>query len=100
VSAPAVFAPAATEDLRQAVAWISRGNPAAARALRDAALHAARRLGTHPQLGAIRPKLAAPRYRFLLLRGFPYVVVYTADTSPPRIVRVLHGARDIPSLLG
>jgi len=99
VTAPAVFAPAARADLRQAVAWIARDNPAAARALREAALKAAARLGTHPHLGATRPALGAARFRFLLLGGFSYVFVYTAETTPPRILRVLHTARDLPSLL-
>lgn len=96
---PAVFAPAARADLRQAAAWIARDNPAAARALRDAALHSAARLGANPRLGAYRPALGAERFRFLLLRGFPYVMAYAADTDPPRILRVLHTARDLPAIL-
>lgn len=96
---PAVFAPAAQEDLRRAVAWITRDNPAAARALRDAALRGAMRLGANPLLGATRPALGTERFRFLLLRGFPHVMVYAADTVPPRILRVLHGARDLPTIL-
>jgi len=37
--------------------------------------------------------------RFLAVHGFPYLLVYNADRRPPLIVRVLHGARDLPSLL-
>lgn len=96
---PAVFAPAARTDLRQAVAWIARDNAAAARVLRDTAVRAAERLGDRPLLGTVRPALGSGRYRFLLLRGFPYVFVYTADTAPPRILRVLHTARDLPAIL-
>jgi toxin ParE1/3/4 len=99
VSRPAVFAPAARADLRAAVAWIAQEHPAAARALRDAALHAARRIGANPALGSTRPLLGADRFRFLRLRGFAYLAVYTADTDPPRILRVLHTARDLPALL-
>jgi toxin ParE1/3/4 len=33
------------------------------------------------------------------LTGFPYVVVYDAASLPPRIVRILHGARDLPGAL-
>lgn len=79
MTAPAVFAPAARADLRRAVAWIARDNPAAAGALREAALKAAARLGVHPRLGATRPALGAERFRFLLLHGFSYVVVYTGS---------------------
>jgi toxin ParE1/3/4 len=33
------------------------------------------------------------------LTGFPYVIVYTAARNPPLIVRILHGARDLPEIL-
>jgi toxin ParE1/3/4 len=99
MSRPADFTPAARSDLRAAVDWIAKDNPTAARALRIAAEDAARRIGTRPGIGAARPHLGRGRHRFLLLRGFPYLVVYTADTAPPRILRVVHTARDLPPLL-
>ena len=68
---PAVFALAAQTDLRNAVEWIAKDNPAAARSLRMAAGRAARRIGDHPAIGAARPGLGAGHYRFLRLRGFP-----------------------------
>jgi len=99
VSRPAVLAPAARQDLHQALRPIARDHPEAARRLRAALETALRRLATNPAIGAQRPALAAARYRFLALRGFPYVLVYTADTEPPRVLRVLHMARDIAGLL-
>jgi len=33
------------------------------------------------------------------LTGFPYVIVYDAGRRPPAIVRILHGARDLPEIL-
>ena len=96
---PAVFAAAARADLREAVAWIARDNPAAARGLRDAAVRAAKRIGANPFIGATRPRLGADRFRFLLLVGYSYVIVYTADTDPPRILRVPHTSRDLPRVL-
>jgi len=96
---PAVFAAAARADLREAVAWIARDNQAAARGLRDAAVRAAQRIGANPFIGATRPRLGADRFRFLLLVGTSYVVVYMAETDPPRILRVLHTARDLPRVL-
>jgi toxin ParE1/3/4 len=68
--------------------------------LRDAALTRALRIGARPSIGATRPFLGADRFRFLLLRGFSYRMVYTADTDPPRILRVLHTARDLPTVVG
>jgi len=95
----AVLSPRARRDLLDAVHWIAGDNPAAARALRDAVADAAGRLGTHPESGAVRPEFADPPVRFLVLAGFPYVMVYDADRRPPLILRVLHGARDLPEVL-
>jgi toxin ParE1/3/4 len=49
--------------------------------------------------GARRPELAPDPYRFAVVRSFPYIVVYNASTRPPSIVRILHGARDLPDVL-
>lgn len=62
-------------------------------------MDAAQRLGSHPTMGATRLHLAPSRYRFWPLRRYPYLLVYTADTTPPRILRVVHMARDLPALL-
>ena len=56
-------------------------------------------IGEHPLVGAPKPHLASPPIRFLSIRGYPYVVVYTPDRGPPMIVRVLHDARDLPDAL-
>ena len=71
----------------------------AAQGLRDAIASAAVRIGDHPQLGVLRPDVVKPPYRFLALTGYPYVIVYNADRRPPLILRVLHAARDLPTLL-
>ena len=95
----AVLSPRARRDLLDGARWIARDNPAAARAFRDAVSNAARRLGEHPEMGSLRTKLTDPPVRFLPLTGFPYVIVYDADHRPPLILRVLHGARDLPIVL-
>lgn len=100
MSRPAVLVPAARQDLREAVTQIARDNPEAARRLRARLETALRRLGANPAIGAQRPALAEARYRFLAIGGFPYLLVYTADTDPPRVLRLLHMARDIAALLG
>ena len=56
-------------------------------------------IGEHPGTGALKPHLASPPIRFLPIRGFPHIVVYTPERKPPLIVRVLHGARDLPETL-
>jgi toxin ParE1/3/4 len=95
----ATLSPAARDDVLDAVRWIARDNPAAAQALRNAVAAAAVTIGSHPEIGMLRADLADAPYRFLALTGFPYVIVYNAQRRPPRIVRILHGARDIPDVL-
>ena len=68
--------------------------------MRDAVAAAAQRIGIHKEIGRLRPELAEPPYRFLALTGFPYVIVYNAARTPPLIVRILHGGRDLPAALG
>ena len=80
--------------------WIAKDNPAAARGLRSAVLAAAEHIGMHPHIGVIRRDLTTGPHRFVTLTGYPYVIVCNSERSPPVILRVLHGARDIPSILG
>jgi toxin ParE1/3/4 len=72
---------------------------AAAQRLRDAVALAARRIGERPLLGRHEPSLADARYRFWSVAGFPYLIVYRPDLSPPSIVRFVHTARDLPKAL-
>ena len=46
-----------------------------------------------------RAELADESVRFVTLTGFPYVIVYNAERRPPLILRVLHGARDLPEAM-
>jgi toxin ParE1/3/4 len=79
--------------------WIARDNLHAAEGLRDAIVTAACRIGDHPEIGVVRAELADIPYRFLILTGFPYILFYNASNVPPVILRILHGARDLPELL-
>lgn len=97
--AAALLSPRARRDLLSAVSWIAKDNQVAAQGLRHAVVGAAERIGTHPQIGTLRLELADEPIRFLVLTGYPYVIVYDADQTPPLILRVLHGARDLPSVL-
>lgn len=94
-----MLAPQARRDLLAAAGWIAKENPSAAAALRDAVVAAATRIGNHPRIGAVRAELAPQSIRFLVVSGFPYVIVYDGGREPPLILRVLHGARELPELL-
>ncbi len=95
----AVLSPRARREFLAAVAWIAKENPVAAQALRDALADAMRLIGAHSEVGVLRPYLTRKPYRFLKLGVFPYLVVYDSERRPPLIVRVVHGARDLPEVL-
>ncbi|MCX7317356.1 MAG: type II toxin-antitoxin system RelE/ParE family toxin [Hyphomicrobiales bacterium] len=83
----------ARRDLRDAAAFVARHNPRAARALRDKVLLAVKRIAEFPMQGVVRRELAPADFRFLVLSGVPYVIVYTIG-DPIRIIRVMHTARN------
>ena len=50
-------------------------------------------------LGRVRPELLPSPYRVWRVTGFPYLMVYNAERTPPVVLRVLHMARDLAPLL-
>jgi toxin ParE1/3/4 len=99
VTRPAILTLRARAELREAIRHIGMDDLAAARGLNDAVETAAARIGARPSIGVRRPALAGERYRFWSLRRYGYILVYTDQTNPPRIVRIVHMARDLPPLL-
>ena len=95
----AIITQRARRDVSSAVRWIAKDNRAAANGLRKAVITVAKRIGNHPHIGFLRPDISAEALRFVSLTRYPYMIVYDAEKSPPEILRVLHGARDIPWLL-
>jgi toxin ParE1/3/4 len=96
---PATLSPAANRDIEAATRWIAKDNPAAARALRSSVARAAMIIGEHRYVGTVRPEIVSAPYRLLALTGFPYVIIYNAERTPLRIIRVLHSARDLPEVV-
>jgi toxin ParE1/3/4 len=90
----------ATVDLEEAGRWIAADRPSAALRLRRAVAALARHIGEHPLTGMRRPELADDPLRFAVVSGFPYIIVYDSSRRPPLIVRMIHGARDLPTVLG
>jgi toxin ParE1/3/4 len=95
-----LFATRARRELREASGWIARKSPVTAHALVAEAVRAAALLARQPMLGQPRLDLLPEPYRFWSLRGFPYLLVYNSSVNPPRILRILHTARDLQTLLG
>jgi toxin ParE1/3/4 len=86
-------------DLAAAGRWIAQDSRAAATRLRAAVLAMTQHIGDHPLAGTERPELAASPYRFAVVRRFPYIAIYDPTQHPPLILRLVHGARDLPDVL-
>lgn len=51
-----------------------------------------------PRMGHHREDIQLPNIRFWTV--YSYLIVYRPDTAPMEIVRIIHGAQDIPNILG
>jgi len=91
------FAPAAEADLEGIFDHIAADNPAAAAGFVARLEELAARLAETPGMGRARPDLLPE------LRSFPlgsYLLFYRPGIDGIEVVRVLHGARDLPALFG
>jgi toxin ParE1/3/4 len=95
----ASLSPTAIRDLLEATELIAGNSRRAARDFTHAVDAAITAIGRHAEIGAERRELADPPVRFWTLTRRHYLMVYNSSRKPPRILRVLHGARDFPVLL-
>ena len=96
----AALSRAATRDFLAVVESLTSESRRAAGKFTDEVEDALVRIGRHPLIGAERLELADPPVRFWTLQRLPYLMVYDAVVSPPSILRIFHGSRDLPELLG
>lgn len=87
--------PQARGDLLEIWLRIARDNPDAADHLLARIHRAAARLAEFPGMGRLRPELAPGLHSFAVGN---YVIFYHEASAGIEIVRVLHGARDLPPL--
>ena len=92
-----VLPPAARQDLREIQAYIAPESIQAARRILAELRAACIRLADNPHLGHRREDLTDQSVLFWPVRA--YYVIYRPETQPLEIVRIVHGARDIPHLL-
>jgi plasmid stabilization system protein ParE len=88
----------AQQDVSDIWDYIACDNIDAADRVLDALNKAMIKLAKNPGIGHWREELTDRRHRFLLV--YSYLIVYRHETTPLQIIRVLHAARDIPSILG
>jgi plasmid stabilization system protein ParE len=84
-------------DLREIRDHIARESPASARRMMVRLVHAFRLLARHPELGHVREDLLEPAIRFWPVSA--YLIVYVPARTPIEIVAVVHGARDVPTIV-
>ena len=99
---PVVFRDAALRDLEEQFGWLAARSAGAAEKFARVMESAAGRLRAHPRIGHPVP-VRAPSLRGLRtwpVPGFPEIlIVYLVDADAVRVLRVLHGARDLPGIM-
>ncbi len=93
-----VLTPLAEQDLNEIWEYIGDDSVEAANRVLGKIEAAIYRLAEHPGLGHLREDLADNRHRFYLV--YSYLIVFRPGTDPLQIIRGLHAARDVQTLLG
>jgi plasmid stabilization system protein ParE len=95
-----LLTPQALSELDAIWNYIAEESLKAANRVEAAILGACQGLARHPMLGTKRSDITPIPVRFWTVTRFPnFVVVYRPDTKPLQIVAILHGKRDIKTLL-
>ena len=94
------FTPQALGDLHDIWNFIAADNPEAANRVEEAILRACDLLSDSPFSGSVRTDLTLLPVRFWVVRPYSnYLIVYDPNQRPLRIIRILHAARDLSSVL-
>ena len=95
---PFILTPRAEQDLGDIWEYIAGDSIDAADRVLASIEMALQRLADSPGIGHMREDLADRRHRFWLV--YSYLIVYRFETNPLQVIRVLHAARDVQSILG
>jgi plasmid stabilization system protein ParE len=97
---PFRFSPEAVDDLFEIWQYIAVDNIQAADRLEEAILNTCALLAKTPDMGHHRPDLTdRPVLFWTLPRYRNYMIVYDPASTPLTVIRILHGARNIPVIL-
>jgi toxin ParE1/3/4 len=96
-----ILTPQAREDIKQIATYINEDSPQSSMALRQTLENIYELLLELPEIGTARnfhnPEMKG--LRMWPVRGFDkYLIFYRSTPEGLEIVRVVHGARDLPSL--
>jgi plasmid stabilization system protein ParE len=92
------LSPKALNHIQNIWDFIAADNQDAADRIVDELFAAFERLAEWPGIGHTRSDLTQVDVRFWTVRS--YLIVYREKPLPVQIVAILHGARDIPSIIG
>jgi len=92
-----LLSPEALDDLQSIREFIALDSPTGAEQMLDELFAAFEKLAEWPRQGHTRPDLTDRKVRFWPVAS--YLVVYRGDRTPLQIVAVLHGARDVPTVM-
>lgn len=85
----------AEEDLIEIWIYIAQDIPRAADCVLDEIEQRFFALAENPLMGRLRPDIA-PEFRYFVVGN--YLIIYRTISDGIQIVRVVHGARDLPNL--
>jgi plasmid stabilization system protein ParE len=92
--------PEAVRDLFDIWNFIAQDNPEAADRVEAAIFHSCDFLADRPLAGRERKDLTSLPVRIWVVHPYPnYLIVYDPAKKPLQIIRILHAARDIPTVL-
>lgn len=92
-----IISPAAADDLDELLAFVARDSASRAEIVAGRLRVAIHRAARHPLLGHVHSSIDDPALRVWV--AAPYVIVYRHASRPIEIVRILHGARDVGTIL-
>lgn len=93
-----VLTPAARADLEEIDDFIREDNPDAAQRVLRELRDSMGKLARMPEMGHFRKDLCEEPLRFWSV--YSYLIIYRAEARPLQVLRVLHSARDVRTLLG
>ena len=91
------ISPLADTDIDSIWNYVAQDNPAAADRVEQEIQEAIEKLAKNPNFGHFRDDIAPRQYRFY--RVFSYLIIYRIVEDTLIVVRVIHGARDLPKLI-
>lgn len=95
-----VLSPQAIDDIFEIATHLDQENIDASIRVSKTLVNACEAIAAYPSLGKTRKVNASKTVRIRLANPrWPYLIVYDPDVSPLRILRILHGARNLDRIL-